>query len=596
MDAGFGAQKAGDILIRAFAADGKNVFIEPMIPAEISPPPRTREALSGAIIRVAAFDINNIGNDTNLILASHEILLDTRLDDEEFDPNGRVILNVGHRKTAADAYARVARRIADSGGEITEIEIIDYAASIIGTLDGAGKNMYYLGILAFVYSIETLFVAREIRKAFPKLSGEKLDKNVEIFEIGYDYASRMIPVRYDIPGGSRQNDQKILIDGNGALSMGIIDAGIKFMSGYPITPASSIMHTLAKELPSYGGTVHQAEDEIAAIGAAIGAYFGGTPSITCTSGPGLSLKQEFIGYAAVAEIPLIVVDAQRSGPSTGMPTKTEQSDLTAAVFGRHGDNTAIVISVADVVDCFYAPHVARHLTEKLKIPVLIMSDFQTANSYNAVDKMAVAVMEDSDAIADHILEHFYLGRLPDDIEMVKTEQAVPGTEGGMRRVTGLNTDQTGAISYYPKSNHRAHAVRNAKIHHVRRALKTPEIFGAEKADLLVVGWGSARGVIEEAVSMARADGLSVSGMHFKFVYPLPLHLTDIFDGFKQIITVELAYGDILKPPPLATLLRMETLRKIQSPLSQASGRPMSPNSVLGAIQECLSKHDEIPQG
>ena len=587
MDAGFGAQKAGDILVQAFAKLGRYVYIEPMIPAEISPPPRTRPALSGVIIRLADFDITNIGNNTDVILAAHEIVLDRRLDDDEYNPQCRVLLDIGDKKGNEESYERVCKRVAQMGLSIYPIEMTPEALKIIQNLGGKGKNMYYLGMFAQIYGMPEQAIIDEIKETFgKKLNEDILNKNIEIFHQGLQYAKENIHFSYEVKSVPENiGGEKILIDGNTSLSMGIIDAGIKLFSGYPITPASSIMHTLAKELPSYGGMVHQAEDEISAIGTAIGAYYGGTPAITATSGPGLSLKQEFIGYASVTEIPIIIIDAQRSGPSTGMPTKTEQSDLPAAIFGNHGDNTKIVISVSNVIDCFYAPVMARYLAEKLRLPVFIMSDFQTANSYKVIKKLKVCALDNVNDIPDFVLERFHISRLSEKIEMVRTNQSTPGVEGGMRRVTGLNTDQAGHINYFSGVNQRSHQVRNEKVHTVRRALTKPEMFGKGEGELLVVGWGSTRGVIEESVDILSKQGYSIGGMHLKIVNPLPLMLKEIFSKFQKVVTVELAYGDQYKPAPLAMLLRAETLIDVQSMISRATGRPIRPLDIREKVKE-----------
>ena len=589
MDAGFGAQKAGDILVSAFAKSGKYVYIEPMIPAEISPPPRTRPSLSGVIIRVADFDITNIGNDTDLIVASHEIVLDRRLDDEETNKNCYVLLDMADKAANEDSYEQVLKRVAKLGLNIFPFEITDEAKAILQQLGGKGKNMFYLGMLSCIYNMPTETMIAEIKETFgKKLSEDILEKNIDLLKNGYYFAKENILFSFEV-AGTRVAGEKILIDGNSALSLGIIDAGIKFYSGYPITPASSIMHTLAKTFPSYGGIVHQAEDEISAIGAAIGSYFGGVPSVTCTSGPGLSLKQEFIGYASVAEIPIIIIDVQRSGPSTGMPTKTEQSDLPAVLFGNHGDNTKIIISVANVIDCFYAPQMARYLAEKLRLPVFILSDFQTANSYKVIDLQKVNEIVNVDDIPDFVFERFRMNRLDDNIEMVRTRQDIPGTPGGMRRVTGLNTDASGHVNYFSGANQRSHRVRNEKVHHVKRALKKPEMFGKEEGEILVVGWGSSRGAIEEAISRCTEEKLPVSGIHLKIVHPLPLMLKEIFSKFKRVMTVEIAYGDEHKFPPLLMLLRAETLVNVESLISRATGRPIRPRIIVENVKALLSK-------
>ncbi|MGE0266901.1 MAG: 2-oxoacid:acceptor oxidoreductase family protein [Candidatus Omnitrophota bacterium] len=591
MDAGFGAQKAGDILISAFAHSGKYVFIEPMIPAEISPPARSRPALSGIIIRVADFDLENIGNNTDIIIAQHEIVLDRRLDDEEHNPSCRVLLDMGDKPANEESYEMVCKRASKLGLTIFPFDLTDTARSILKELAGKGKNMFYLGMLSALYNVPEEKMLEEINFTFgKKLKEEILAKNILLFQEGHKFAKNNVDFSFEIKSASNGTDDKILIDGNTALSMGIIDAGIKLISGYPITPASSILHTLAKVFPSYGGMVHQAEDEISAIGTAIGSYYGGTPSITATSGPGLSLKQEFIGYAAAAEIPIIIIDVQRSGPSTGMPTKTEQSDLLSAIYGPHGDNTKIVISVGNIKDCFYAPQVARYLAEKLRLPVFIMSDFQMANCYKVIPKPKTYALDKVDDITDEILGHFSINRLPDNIEMVRSDQSNPGVPGHMRRVTGLNTDHTGKVNYFAKTNQRSHTVRNEKVHTVRRALKEPEFIGeCSQGDILVIGWGSTLGSITEAVLACQKEGLKVGGICFKIVYPLPLMMNDIFKRFKKVVTVEQAYGDEYKATPLAMFLRSKTLVDVSAMICRATGRPIAPKTISNAIKEILNK-------
>src|SRR3984885_199483 len=435
MDAGTGAQKAGDILLGAFVAMGQYVYVEPMIPAEISPPARSRPALSGVIIRLADFDVTNIGNDTDLILAAHEVVLDRRLDDNEFNVNAKILLDMGDQEANPESYEMVLKRCTKLGLSVIPFQVDPVSQTIVKELGGKGQNLHYLGMLAYIYNMDEEMVQREIVKTFgKKLKEEIMAKNVTLYHNGYQLAKEKVFFRYEVQSHKREGEQ-ILIDGNTSMSMGIIDAGIKLYSGYPITPASSIMHTLAKNFPAYGGVVHQAEDEIAAIGTAVGSYYAGQPAVTATSGPGLSLKQEFIGFATAAEIPLILIDVQRSGPSTGMPTKTEQSDILAALCGSHGDYTKVIISVSNVIDCFYAPHLARYLTEKLRVPVFILSDFQTANNYKVVAKFKLIQMNGSvDDLPDFVFDRFHMKRLTVPIQMVRTQQTTPGTEGGMRRI------------------------------------------------------------------------------------------------------------------------------------------------------------------
>jgi len=587
MDAGTGAQKAGDILLGAFVGMGQYVYVEPMIPAEISPPVRSRPALSGVIIRLADFDVTNIGNDTDLILAAHEIVLDRRLDDNEFNTNAKILLDMGDQEANPDSYEMVLKRCTKLGLSVIPFNVDPESQTIVKELGGKGQNLHYLGMLSYIYNMDEELVQKEIEKTFgKKLKPEIMAKNLTLYHNGYQLAREKVFFRIEVQSHKREGEQ-ILIDGNTSLSMGIIDAGIKLYSGYPITPASSIMHSLAKNFPSYGGVVHQAEDEIAAIGTAVGSYYAGQPAVTATSGPGLSLKQEFIGFATAAEIPLILIDVQRSGPSTGMPTKTEQSDILSALCGSHGDYTKIILGVSNIIDCFYAPHLARYLTEKLRVPVFILSDFQTANSYKVLAKFRLVQMKNVDEIPDFVFDRFHMKRLTDPIQMVKAQQTTPGMEGGMRRITGLNTDGQGKISYFADNHQRSHVVRNEKIHHVRRALIVPEMFGKDSNEILIVGWGSSRGAIEEAIYMCEKNGIPASGMNFRVVYPLPLMLKEIFAKFKRVMTVEVAYGDALKPSPLALLLRAETLKDVQPLIAEATGRPLRPRIIMNKIQEVL---------
>lgn len=587
MDAGNGAQKAGDILIKAFAKMGVFVYIEPIIPAEISPPKRTPHSLSGVVIRLSSTEITNIGSFSDIVVVEHEILLKRRFSDNEFDDNCIIFLDQGFRKRAEKEYQELELLAKDRGHKLIPFEINQEAEAIIKSLGGNGKNMFYLGILCNLFNVKKQTLIDFIRLTFKKLPEDKLQKNISIFDYGYNSLNNEIET-YFLQTKEHQTD-KILLDGNTALSLGIIDSGIKLFSGYPITPASTIMHNLARIYPSYDGVLHQAEDEISAIGTVLGSYFAGVPAITATSGPGLSLKQEFIGLSVSSEIPCIVINVQRGGPSTGLPTRTEQADLFASIFGSHGDSPKVVLSVSNVEDCFYVPHLARYITEKCRVPVIILSDYLTSVSYRVLDKLKLNKLENVDDISSHILENFFLDRLPQEIPMVKDNQANPGVPEMMRRATGLNTNNEGFVEYTSESNHRSHVIRNDKIKYIRKALKSPEIFGDSEGDLLIVGWGSSRGAIFESVNMLKKQGVRVSGLHFKCVYPLPLHLEKIFEKFKNVVTVEMTYADTYKVTPFAMMLRSETLIDVKCLISDATGRPLKPVQIIEKVTSFLKE-------
>tara|TARA_A100001015_G_scaffold201502_1_gene224931 strand:- start:4029 stop:5825 length:1797 start_codon:yes stop_codon:yes gene_type:complete len=587
MDAGNGAQKAGDILIKALAKVGAYVFIEPIIPAEISPPKRTPYSLSGVVIRISNKEITNIGSDTNFILVEHDILAKKRLSESEYASDCEILIETGFEKRTPEGYEEIKDLCANENLTYNPFSIEEEAELIIKELHGNGKNMYFLGILSAIFQVNKDDVEALIKQTFKKLPEAILAKNINLFRIGMEAAPKITTTRFTLDLNKADDNEKILLDGNTALSLGIIDSGIRLFSGYPITPASTIMHNLARYFPAYGGILHQAEDEISAIGTVLGSYFSGVPAITATSGPGLSLKQEFLGLSLSSEIPCLLINVQRGGPSTGLPTRTEQADLLAAAFGSHGDSPKVVLSVCNVEDCFYVPHVARYLTEKLKTPVIIMSDYLISVSYRVLDKLTLNKLDNVDDIMDDILNQFQLGRLPDEIEMVKNNQSIPGEEGKMRRVTGLNTSAEGNVEYSPKINHRSHKVRNEKLHHVRRALKLPELMGDDEGDLLIVGWGSSRGAILESVEILRAKGKKVSGICLKMVYPMSLELTQLFKKFKKVVTVEVAYGDELKYTGFCTLLRAETLCDVVGLVTDATGRPLKPNLIVDRAMELV---------
>ncbi|MBT6120691.1 hypothetical protein HOH45_04400 [bacterium] len=587
MDAGNGAQSAASMLINEFAKEGKYVFIEPMIPAEISPPKRTPHSMSGAIVRTSNFEISCIGSSSDLMLVEHEILIDRRLNDKEYTKDTIILLDAGDERRNKDGYQAVYNRMDKLGLTYVAFNLPDVCKSIMLQLKGRGKNMVYLGMLTAIFNSNYDKMYHFVKTSYKKLSPEKQDLNCELYKEGYKFAQSEIDVRYSIES-KRDDSKKVFMDGNMAISFGAIDSGIKLFAGYPITPASSIMHELAKIFPSYGGIVHQAEDEISAMGTVVGSYFSGVPAMTATSGPGLSLKQEIIGLAMASEIPAIIVNVQRGGPSTGLPTKTEQSDLQACLYGCHGDNTKVILSVADVEDCFYAPHVARYLGEKLRVPVIILSDYATSVSFKVIGEPTQNKLENIDDINDDILERFFLTRFKEEIPMVKNNQSIPGEQGKERRVTGLSTDGDGRVDFSSDAAIDAHNIRNQKMHILKESLQKPEIFGQEEADLLIVGWGSARGVIKETIDKCKENKLSVSGLHFKIVNPLPLGLKELLSKFKRVMTVEVAYGDRYKSAPFARELRNETLVDVESGVCEPSGRPLKPDVIMTKIREVLS--------
>jgi 2-oxoglutarate ferredoxin oxidoreductase subunit alpha len=604
MDAGHGAQKAGDVLARALSRSGAWLKTEPIIPAEISPPRRTPYSMSGVITRASGERVGNVGSQSDWMIVEHEILLERRLRENEYAPNCWVFVDCSDRARVGQEFDAALELARAKGLHVVEMDRPAEVASLLQASGGRGKNLFYLGWCAALLDLSAALVREAIAATFARASEEGSRSNLRLFELGHQaardrvaalgippWANELADLRRQEAGGaaprptgaaSIANQACVLVDGNVALANGIINAGYRFFSGYPITPASSIMHHLAEWLPRFGGVVHQAEDEIAAVGAVIGAYHVGTPAVTATSGPGLSLKQEFLGLASSAEIPCVVIDVQRGGPSTGLPTRTEQGDLFAAAFGGHGQACRVVLAVSDLEDCFYAPHVARYLAEKLRLPVIILSDYSLATNLGVIPTPAGCSMPDVEDISDDVLRRFGLRRL-DPVEQVVQTRSVPGSRDGMRCLTGLNTDADGAVSYDADSSERGHAVRARKLEALSAHAELNDLFGEDEGELLIVAWGSAAEATREAVQAAARQGLRVAGLTLKLLHPLPSGLKQVFARFKRVVTVEASHGHAAVPTQLATLLRSETLYAVEVGHGRAGGRPVSPLDVERVI-------------
>jgi 2-oxoglutarate ferredoxin oxidoreductase subunit alpha len=388
----------------------------------------------------------------------------------------------------------------------------------------------------------------------------------------------------------------VVMNGNMAIGLGAMAAGFELCSMYPITPATSASHYLASVFHSVGGFVHQAEDEIAAIGFAIGASYAGKTALTITSGPGMALKTEFIALSVMAEIPLVIVDVQRGGPSTGLPTRIEQSDLLASVFGSPGDAPRIVMAPSSIEECFHFMITARQLAETFRGLVIVLSDANLATGVQLFPRPKI----NEDWLSPPIDQSEWdSGVRPYewDAETGISARPVPGQQGGEHVLTGLAHDERSKIAYAADVNQRGCEARSRKLATFARTLKPPEIHGDEEGDLLVVGWGSTCGAIREAVDKVRGKGGKVSCIHLRFLSPLEPGLKEIFQQFKQVMTVELNYSDHselramspgnIRNAQLAHLLRNETLHDVDC-WSRVPGVPLSPSTIKQVLLEKLN--------
>lgn len=593
-DSGEGAQKCGQIFGAVSAKMGNGVWTVELIPAEIQPPPRVPEGASGNRIRVGEHAVTNWGDQTQLVIAFNEqVLLARHRVDALADNAVLLIEDKWARSEDADiveAWNAAMKELSGKHYRIIPVAMEDECLTIVDN-PKKGKNMYALGLLARIYGRDMELIKQQIAHAFRKKSEEVYNQNVALLELGFHWAEDNIDFRVEIPTHPAETPL-VVMNGNEAIGMGAIASGMELCAMYPITPATSVSHYLSEVFEKFGGIVHQAEDEIAAAGVAIGASYAGKVAFTITSGPGLALKTEMLGLAVMTETPLVLVNVQRGGPSTGLPTKVEQSDLLASIFGQTGDAPHIVMAPATIEECFHVMITARRLSETFRTLVMVLTD---ANLATGVTPWPKPTLDEQWQAAPLDLAPVREGQKAYDWnrETGLSERIIPGRPGGMFTLTGLSHDDRSKVAYSSDIHQHSSAMRSRKMAVLASLLKPPVVHGAESGDLLVVGWGSTKGAIEEAVDRARAEGLKVSSMHCRFLSPLEPGLREIFARFKKVMTVEINYSDEMGDPfvteesrrrgQLSILLRNATLVDVDC-WGRVPGEPLRPGSILEAIR------------
>jgi 2-oxoglutarate ferredoxin oxidoreductase subunit alpha len=577
---------------------GNGVWTVEIIPAEIQPPPRTPEGASGNRVRLGSRAITNWGDAVDLLVAFNEQVLLSRHRLGVLAPNAIVLVEdlwASHANPDIQAaWNKAMDELATTSYRIIPVPMEEQCLTIDDN-PRKGKNMFALGLLAYIYSRDLTRIEEQIAYAFRKKSEEVYERNAGLLRLGYTWAESNLDFRIDVAPAAPDR-ALVVMNGNEALALGALASGMELCAMYPITPATSVSHFLAEVFEKFGGILHQAEDEIAAAGVAIGASYAGKVAFTVTSGPGLALKTEFIGLAIMTETPLVVIDVQRGGPSTGLPTKVEQSDLLAALFAQPGDAPRIVIAPATIEECFHSVITARRLAEAFRTVVIVLSDANLATGVQPFPRPELRA-EWQGAAPD--LTPVAPGSRPYawDPQLGISKRIIPGQAGGMYTVTGLSHDENSKVAYGSGVHQRGTAMRSRKLAVLRQMMTPPKVNGdADGGDLLVVGWGSTKGAIEEAIERARAAGLSVSSLHLSFLSPLEPGLSEIFHRFKKVMTVEINYSDDPEDPfittenrrrgQLAWLLRAETLVDVDC-WTRVPGEPLRPGAILGAIRRAL---------
>ncbi len=600
-DSGEGAQKCGQILGLVSGKMGNGVWTVEIIPAEIQPPARERQGASGIRVRMGSKYITNMGNQADLVVGFNEQVLYSRIANGAYK-KGTVVLLENMWADDPDEKIREQYKAAledfyAQGLVVHELPIQQECLKLVKD-PRKGKNMFVLGMLCSIYHRDTDKAKAEIAKTFAKKGDKVIGINHDLFDAGYAFARDNIDYEYEIPSADDERlESAIVVNGNQAVGLGVMAAGMDMVAMYPITPATSASHYLADDFPLTGGFVHQAEDEIAAIGFAIGASYAGKTACTITSGPGMALKTEMLGLAVMAEIPLVIVDVQRGGPSTGLPTKIEQGDLLSTLYGVPGDSPKVVIAAATISECLHFVSLARKLAESFRTPVVLLTDANLATGVQPIPRPEVTEdwfppPVDQSAWDPDVAPYDW------DEKTGLSERPIPGMVGGEYILTGLAHNRHSKIAYDSASNQEGANMRSRKLATLAATLKPPEVHGDPEGDLLIVGWGSTLGAIEEAVDIARADGKNVSSVHLRFLSPLEPGLEEIFKGFRKVMTIELNYSDDPDAPmisketrryaQLAQVLRSHTLMDIDC-WSVVPGHPLSPRRIGMVINDALDK-------
>lgn len=561
-EGGEGVISTGELFTTAVARTRRDVFTFRTYPAEIKGGPAMFQ------VRYADHPVLSVGDKLDVLLAFNEEAVNLHAEDLKKD--GLLIYD----SSVFDPEGKVPR-----GTMMLGIPVTTIAQDVVGLKKS--KNMVALGAIGQFLGIPIDGFKALVTEKFSSKGSEILEKNIKAIEEGYRWSeNRQIDKDLFVPSSVRK-DRKLIMSGNEAMAAGAVAAGCRFYAGYPITPASDILSFMEKQLPRFGGVAFQTEDEIAAISACVGASFSGARSMTATSGPGLSLMAEVVGLASMTETPVVIVDAQRAGPSTGMPTKTEQSDLLFAVHMGHGDTPRVVLAPSNVKDCFYGMVRAFYIAEKYQIPVIMLSDQSLSHRTQTFTRPKLENLQMPSrlkATANGTYKRYI------DTGNGVSPVAYPGEKGLNYVTTGLEHDENGAPSWSPSNHQRMSAKRHRKLEFIAKEQGFTRRFGDEHATVGIICWGSTEGPVEEAINMAAGVGLEVKALTLKMIHPLPDDdIRSFMTNLKHIIVPEVNYTGHLNQ-----LLRGRYLFPFQS-FTKCTGIPFSPEEILSRVEEVFRR-------
>jgi 2-oxoglutarate ferredoxin oxidoreductase subunit alpha len=601
-DSGDGMQLAGDRFTSETAEFGNDISTLPDFPAEIRAPAGTLPGVSAFQLHFADHDVTTPGDAPDVLVAMNPAALKSQIAD--LPAGGDLIVNTDEfTKRNLTKVGYDTNPLEDDSLSAYQVHSIPLTSLTVKALEGysisrkdaeRAKNMFALGMLSWLYNrpIETTLAFLERKfAATPELA----KANVTAFNAGWSFGetTEAFTVRYEVKPATMPRGLYRNITGNTALAYGLIAAGVQsglplFLGSYPITPASDILHELAKH-KRFGVRTFQAEDEIAGVGAALGAAFGGALGITTTSGPGVDLKSETIGLAVALELPLIICDIQRAGPSTGMPTKAEQSDLLLAMFGRHGEAPVPIVAPQSPSDCFDAALEAVRIATTYRTPVFVLSDAYLANGSEPWLVPDVTTLPDLHVEFATELNHEKADGTPEfwpylrDPATLARPWAIPGTPGLEHRIGGIEkADGSGNISYDPSNHDTMVRLRQAKVDGIAASIPPLEVDDPDgDGDLLVLGWGSTYGPIGAAVRDVREEGGKVAQAHLRHLNPFPANTGDVVSRYSRVLIPEMNLGQ------LAMLIRARFLVDAMS-YTSVRGLPFKAAELSEAIREVLS--------
>ena len=566
---GDGVITAGEFIVSAVSSEGLFSFLLK------SYGPQIRGGESSCRVRISQNPVQSQGDDLDVLVVlswadylkfEHEIELkeNTAIVHDEDDPMPEDHVE---RWAAHPTYRIPFKRLAKE-----EMQTI------------LTKNIIMLGSLVELFGLPERGIRHAIERKFGKKSAGVVEKNLEALACGKRYVAENITKADDWRLEYEASEPKLVMEGNAAAALGAAVAGCRFYAGYPITPASEVMHWMASHLPSVGGTVVQAEDEISAAGMVVGASFGGTKSMCATSGPGFTLKSEMLGLASMAEVPMVIVDVQRGGPSTGIPTKSEQSDLMQAVYGSHGDCPRVVIAPTDVEDCFDTAVYAFDIAEEFQIPVVLLSDQFIAQRKETVRPFEVGRRKVFDRVKPNSEQLSDYKRYRLDTETGVSPMAVPGMAGGQYPASGIEHNEVGDPTSRIELHNSMTEKRYRKYKYIVEKYSFVRTYGDDDAEVGVLAWGSTKGVVKEAIARLQEEGYKVGAMIPQLLHPFPMEAFDQFlAGKKRLVVAELSYrGQFLQ------FIRSRCA--ISAPIhhiARPGGKPFTVREITDALREVL---------